>query len=527
MPFFAIAHNYAFSYKDFIDPRISFVARMPFYYALRDAFGLLDLVENTKSTLRGEGMDYREFEPAEGLMHQGAGRDRRIRAGLRYSKGGQRKYWLPKTNVEPPGRAERVVNRAITRVTGHDREGEVYAPLLPSQAEDVVHLAPDLRHNADEEHDFWDSTGGGDGYEDGFELPFGDLDDGDEELFEHSKAYVFGDYNYPCIDVSSEGARREIWTEEERVLRDERGAWFSPIRGAKGRLALQGREGPAWEGYGAVGVTPQQGRPGGASSKSNRRVGNVIDHEQERVEPVYRNDADESALKLRWTNVHGRDVESPAGASSRLSYSRTSSHTNIKVPSHDRTPDTKPSGKPSTGLSSPGGSNQSSGNPGSSTSSRARPSPMVSRVNSRDSRGGSRGSSRLPPDAVDLVVEDNIVAEQEHTRERRKGDPTTRGAGLKKVYRRGFREGGLISNTITDEVEVGVGQYRVGTGKGVLDNITTNDEETRQHQHSHESPSWQPDDSELVVARAETPPKHAQLSPTYDHDTAEHHNPWA
>jgi hypothetical protein len=93
MPFFAIAHNYAFSYHDFIDTNHSFVARMPMYYAFRDAFGAKDVVEDSKATLRGEGMDYREFEPAEGLMHQGVGLENRIRAGLRYSRGGRKKYW--------------------------------------------------------------------------------------------------------------------------------------------------------------------------------------------------------------------------------------------------------------------------------------------------------------------------------------------------------------------------------------------------------------------------------------------------
>jgi hypothetical protein len=38
------------------------------------------------------------------------------------------------------------------------------------------------------------------------------------------------------IDISSGDARKTMWDKEERVLRDERGAWFSPIRGWKRRL---------------------------------------------------------------------------------------------------------------------------------------------------------------------------------------------------------------------------------------------------------------------------------------------------
>ena len=138
MPFFAIAHQYAFSTVDFVDPHAKYVARMPMWYAFRDAFGLKDVVEDSKATLRGEGMDYREFEPSEGYMHQGAGRDRRIRAGLRYSQGGRRKYWLPQpTNAtRPPGNIERRVNKVIGRVTGREDE-EVHAPLLPQQANKI------------------------------------------------------------------------------------------------------------------------------------------------------------------------------------------------------------------------------------------------------------------------------------------------------------------------------------------------------------------------------------------------------
>ena len=71
---------YAFSHTDYIDHDLMYAARMPMYYAVRDAFGFKDVVEDAKATLRGEGMDYREFEPAEGFIHQGTGRDRRIKA---------------------------------------------------------------------------------------------------------------------------------------------------------------------------------------------------------------------------------------------------------------------------------------------------------------------------------------------------------------------------------------------------------------------------------------------------------------
>src|SRR5690242_5726676 len=94
MPFFAFAHWFAFSHTDYIDKNLQYAARMPFYYAFRDAFGILDVLEDSRATLSG-GVSYRTFEPVEGGMHQGIGRERRIKAGLRYAKGGRQKYWLP------------------------------------------------------------------------------------------------------------------------------------------------------------------------------------------------------------------------------------------------------------------------------------------------------------------------------------------------------------------------------------------------------------------------------------------------
>ena len=252
MPLFAIAHLYAFSFKDFVDPRASFAARMPIKYAIRDSFSIKDVVEDSKSTLRGKGMDYREFEPSEGFMHQGTGRERRIRAGLRYAEGGKKKYWLPaQVSADSRGRLGR----------GLHQDDDVYAPLLEGQAGSVIHSAPDLQTPSQEDPALL--LGGSDSA-DGFDLPFGDLDEGDEELFRNSKKYLFGDYNYPVIDVSSEFARGVMWEEEERILRDEHSAYYTPFSGL--------RRGPN-PGYGAVSQTPVSV---GAKSPGHERV---IDHD--------------------------------------------------------------------------------------------------------------------------------------------------------------------------------------------------------------------------------------------------------
>ena len=97
MPAFAVAHWYAFSWHDFADNRIS-AARMPVKYAVRDAFGVRDLIEDSKQTFRGDQYAYRFFDSGDKIMAHEASRSRlaRIDAGMRYERGGKGKYWVPK-----------------------------------------------------------------------------------------------------------------------------------------------------------------------------------------------------------------------------------------------------------------------------------------------------------------------------------------------------------------------------------------------------------------------------------------------
>ncbi|PPQ96895.1 hypothetical protein CVT26_005881 [Gymnopilus dilepis] len=537
MPFFAVAHNYAFSYKDFMDPKHTFVARMPMYYAFRDAFGLLDLVEDTKATLRGEGMDYREFEPAEGFMHQGAGRDRRIRAGLRYSKGGQRKYWLPKPaeDARPPGRAERMFNKAIKRVAGEDQAESVHAPLLEPDVENVVHLAPDLQEPTEET--IW----GDPHVENGYELPFGDLDEGDEELYDHSKKYLFGDYNYPCIDVSSESARTFIWQEEERVLRDERGAWFSPIRGAKGQAAMQNRERSAWEGYGAVSNGDNHNHSKPTYSRNGKRVDSFYDNENHDNQRLIDHDDVRTAVAeepkdvlMKWTKTT-RQTRHKGSQSTSHSHSHSHSQSphlqSTLHPSTRHTPSSSP--HPSSSGASGSGSSPSNNSNHNSMNTRIRSPPSLSRNNSKNKAGSS---PVLPPDAVDLVVEDPHAAEEENLRERRKGEPTVRGSGLRRVYRRGFVASGDDEEEghVEGEVEVAEthpnddGSRRVEAGEEILHTIG-DDEDEVEHQYPRTFGSeWtQNVEVEGVVARSGTPPLHARIQAHQFHDIPDDDNPWA
>ncbi|KAL4255529.1 Organic solute transporter subunit alpha/Transmembrane protein 184 [Pleurotus pulmonarius] len=507
MPFFAVAHMFAFSHTDFIDNKHSFVARMPFYFAFRDAFGLRDVVADSKATLRGEGMDYREFEPSEGFMHQGIGRERRIQAGLRYSQGGKRKYWLPRPveSTQPPSKFERGVNNAITRVAGRYQGEEVHAPLLARDAEDIVHLAPDMGDT--DEGDIW----GDPLTEGGYELPFGDIDEADEELFNHSRRYLFGDYNYPCIDVSSEAARVTMWDEEERVLRDERGAWFSPLRGAKGQTALDQRGGPVWEGYGAIGTTQRQ--IDGATKGKGKFQGVVphiterlIDHDSDRAADE-RSGAD--SVKLNWTKAQRNQSKGlPRPVSEHRSKGNLHPHVGT-MHSH-----------PSSAESSNGSEKD----------------PRVRAASISRSHSGSPAKSLpkvLPSDAVDLVVEDNHAAQEDRIQERRKGEPAITGSSLRKVYRKGFVTEDDAGRRRQGEVEVEdptAGSWsedarsgRVDAGEVVWDAFESNSggHASNHHDTPRTSISETPD-LEGTIARTQTPPLHARV-----YMDGVDNNPWA
>lgn len=97
MPIFAVAHWYAFSWHDFADNSIS-AARMPVKYAARDAFGIVDLIEDSKETFRGDKYSYRVFDSSgKVIAHEdSSSRFARLKQGMRYKRGGEAKYWIPR-----------------------------------------------------------------------------------------------------------------------------------------------------------------------------------------------------------------------------------------------------------------------------------------------------------------------------------------------------------------------------------------------------------------------------------------------
>ena len=122
----------------------------------------------------------------------------------------------------------------------------------------------------------------------------------------------------------------------------------------------------------------------------------------------------------------------------------------------------------------------------------------------------------MPPDAVDLVIEDPHAAQAEMTHERRKGEPAVRGGGaprLHRVYRRGYvvEEDGVLREEGETEV--------APQGQGVFD---IGEEEDPAPGEVADLERRAMEETAGTIARAETPPLHARIIVDVPDD-----NPWA
>ena len=167
MPMFAVAHWYAFSWHDYADNRVS-SARMPVLYAVRDAFGIRDLIEDTKETFSGNKYEYRLFDSGDNVLaHEGSSsRVARMMEGMRYERGGKGKYWIPRPN-KPSSRTP-----LLGGMSGPSR----------------------VRSNSPSHDDAYLRYGDGTIEETG-------LDPDEERLYETARGLEYGDYNVwpPCI----------------------------------------------------------------------------------------------------------------------------------------------------------------------------------------------------------------------------------------------------------------------------------------------------------------------------------------
>jgi Organic solute transporter Ostalpha len=164
MPIFAISHWYAFSWHDYADVTIS-AARMPVKYALRDAFGIRDLIEDSKETFKGNTYDYRIFDSGDNVLaHEESGsRVARMMDGMRYERGGKGKYWIPKPH--------QVNSRTPLLSSAVPINGEP-PKTLGSKARDYRAASPDAEIAIDAE---------------------------DERLYTNARALEFGDWNVSLL----------------------------------------------------------------------------------------------------------------------------------------------------------------------------------------------------------------------------------------------------------------------------------------------------------------------------------------
>ncbi|RGP65026.1 hypothetical protein FLONG3_9361 [Fusarium longipes] len=162
MPIFAVAHWYAFSWHDFADNSI-LSARMPLRHAFKDAFGIRDLIEDSKLTFRGDTYGYRIFDSGDKVMAHEDSKSRlaRLKEGMRYERGGKGKYWLPK-----PGE----INSTTPLLRGNGESSDN----RPDQINENTHGT--------------------------FEEPEVDADE--DRLYEQARQLEYGDWNYPVITAS-------------------------------------------------------------------------------------------------------------------------------------------------------------------------------------------------------------------------------------------------------------------------------------------------------------------------------------
>ncbi|KAG9241842.1 organic solute transporter Ostalpha-domain-containing protein [Calycina marina] len=177
MPLFAIGHWYAFSWHDYADSTVS-AARLPVWYAVRDAFGIRDLIEDTKETFRGDKYEYRLFDSGDNVLahEESSSRVARMMEGMRYERGGKGKYWLPK-----PGEAN-ARTPLLSRNSQSNKSG--ISPMKLNQQQDPEYMS---YGNVDDEG----------------------LDPEEESLYERARDLVHGDWNYPVITANI--ASRERW----------------------------------------------------------------------------------------------------------------------------------------------------------------------------------------------------------------------------------------------------------------------------------------------------------------------------
>ncbi|OWZ63867.1 hypothetical protein AYX14_06623 [Cryptococcus neoformans] len=524
MPIFAIAHQYAFQASDYIDHNLVYAARLPFIYAFRDAFGFKDVWQDTIDTFKGRGVSYQAYEPAEGGLHYGLGRQKRIRAGLRYAKGGKMKYWMPKPGDEARMKGQSgLITSMKRRVDERLAEREGYAPLLPQQAARVVHLDTGRYTTYTGGERMFDNDSSDDS--DAPSLTFHSADELEDAMYDRARRIGYA--GFPNVDVSKEEARRKRREEEEGILK---GRWTRNGLRVRDGMGLGDGEG---QGEGrrrassaakskSNGKSKDKGK-GKRKGESRKVYGTWADH------PPSVQRFDSSSSSTRNGNGNGYPADSDEADDEGVMQQQKQQGGAIQKQGHRQNP---PVWVTRTGANTGVGSSSSpfsigdddDDDDGKSIKNRgAQSNRSVSFNHPDDSHHSSDSDSdksvkpsttkKLPPDAVDLVKEDYKAVEAARERERRRGEPQTNAPVH--VYRK----------TIIDEIpetdtNVGAMERTRGIGGRV---------EEVQKVYAHDPHVMTEDEIQTgvkeVVDHVETsitvdPPKHAMSLDLED-------NPWA
>ncbi|KAE8540818.1 hypothetical protein D1P53_003182 [Cryptococcus gattii VGV] len=515
MPIFAIAHQYAFQASDYIDHDLVYAARLPFIYAFRDAFGFKDVWQDTIDTFKGRGVSYQAYEPAEGGLHYGVGRQKRIRAGLRYAKGGKQKYWMPKPGDEARMKGQNgLITNMKRKVDERLAQREGYAPLLPQQAARVVHPDPGRYTPYTSGQRKFDSDSSDDS--DAPSLAFHSADEMEDAMYERARRIGYA--GFPNVDVSKEEAKRKRREEEEGILK---GRWTRSGLRVRDGMGLGGQDG---QGEGRRRASSAAKSKNNSKSKdkgkgkakwkgeSRKVYGTWADH------PPSVQRLDSSSSSTRNGNGHQADFEEVDDGQQRQG----------GAIQKQRSP---PVWVTRTGTGMGVGSSSSPFSIGDDDddddddeehvknrngqgNKSVSPSHLDDYHQNSDSDKSVRPSTtkRLPPDAVDLVKEDHEAVEAARERERRRGEPQTNAPVH--VYRK----------TIVDEIPETDSNASAMKRRGIGGKM-----EEIQEVYAHDPHVMTEDEIRTgvkeVVDHVETsviidPPKHAMSQDLED-------NPWA
>lgn len=155
-------------------------------FAFRDAFGIQDLIQDMKATFRGERYEYRSFDAQDDVIthEESDSRTARMLEGMRYSRNGKGKYWLPKP-----------------------RGANARTPLLGGHGPITEGGLPPTTYNATS-----------DASSDSDELYFEDLTTDENQLYEGARALEYGDWNYPVITAHIPSKNRWYHGDEPSII---------------------------------------------------------------------------------------------------------------------------------------------------------------------------------------------------------------------------------------------------------------------------------------------------------------------